>query len=69
MGRTVHWGVLFVFELLCIRRVYNRWRKGKNYMLEIEQMGRCILEDEEPLIMKEETLRNHRILDMVFESL
>lgn len=41
----------------------------QNYMLEAEQMSRCILEGEEPLITEEETVRNHKILDMVFESL
>lgn len=39
-----------------------------NYMLEIEQFGRCILEGEKPLVSKEETLRNARILDMMFED-
>ena len=34
-----------------------------NYMLEIEQLGRCITDGETPLVSKEETLRNARILD------
>ena len=37
-----------------------------NYMLEIEQFGRCILDGEKPLVSKEETLRNIRILDKAF---
>lgn len=37
-----------------------------NYMLEIEQFGRCILEGEKPYVSKEETLLNARILDRVF---
>ncbi|MBM6685370.1 Gfo/Idh/MocA family oxidoreductase [Faecalicatena contorta] len=39
-----------------------------NYMLEIEQFGRCILEGEKPLVSKEETLLNARILDRIFED-
>lgn len=39
-----------------------------NYMLEIEQFGRCILSGEKPYVSKEETLRNIRILDKCFES-
>ena len=37
-----------------------------NYMLEIEQFGRCILEGEKPYVSKEETLLNAKILDQVF---
>ncbi len=39
-----------------------------NYMLEIEQFGRCIRNGEKPYISEEETLRNIRILDRAFES-
>ena len=39
-----------------------------NYMMEIEQFGRCILEGEKPLVSKEETLLNARILDKAFEE-
>lgn len=39
-----------------------------NYMLEIEQFGRCILEGEKPLVSKEETLKNARILDKAFQD-
>ena len=38
----------------------------QNYMLEIEQFGRCILEGEKPLVDREETLRNARVLDKAF---
>lgn len=34
-----------------------------NYMLEIEQFGRCVLEGEKPLVSREETVNNIRILD------
>jgi len=34
-----------------------------NYKMEVEQFGRCILEGESPLVSKEETLLNARILD------
>lgn len=37
-----------------------------NYMLEIEQFGRCILEGDKPYVSKEETLLNARILDRAF---
>ena len=40
-----------------------------NYMLEIEQFGRCILEGEKPEVGKAETLRNAAILDMAFADL
>lgn len=39
-----------------------------NYMLEIEQFGRCILDGEKPLVSREETLRNAKILDKMFED-
>lgn len=39
-----------------------------NYMMEIEQFGRCVLEGEKPLVSKEETLLNARILDKAFED-
>ncbi len=34
-----------------------------NYMLEIEQMGRCITDAESPLVSKEETIANIKIMD------
>ncbi len=40
-----------------------------NYMLEIQQFGRCILEGESPLVSKEETLLNARILDQLLDQL
>lgn len=40
-----------------------------NYMLEIEQFGRCIRGVETPEVTKEETLRNAKILDMAFADL
>ena len=40
----------------------------QNYMLEIEQFGRCILEGEKPLVDREETLRNARVLDAAFRG-
>ena len=39
-----------------------------NYMLEIEQFGRCILDGEQPLVSEEETSRNARILDRALED-
>ncbi|MCI8319491.1 MAG: Gfo/Idh/MocA family oxidoreductase [Dorea sp.] len=39
-----------------------------NYMLEIEQFGRCILDGEKPYVSKEETLLNARILDRAFKA-
>lgn len=39
-----------------------------NYKLEIEQFGRCIQNGEKPLISKEETLLNARILDSLLKS-
>ena len=40
-----------------------------NYMLEIEQFGRCIQNGEEPLVSREETLRNAAVLDLAFADL
>ena len=39
-----------------------------NYMLEIEQFGRCILDGERPYVSKEETLLNAGILDRAFRA-
>ena len=39
-----------------------------NYMLEIEQFGRCILGEEEPLVSGEETILNAEILDRAMAS-
>ncbi len=39
-----------------------------NYMLEIEQFGRCILDGERPYVSREETLLNARILDRAFRA-
>lgn len=39
-----------------------------NYKMEIEQFGRCILNGEKPLVSREETLLNARILDRVLEE-
>ncbi len=39
-----------------------------NYMLEIEQMGRCVLDGEKPLVSKEETLHNIEIMDKILEE-
>lgn len=34
-----------------------------NYMLEVEQLGRCILDGEEPLITFEDSLNNAKVID------
>lgn len=39
-----------------------------NYMLEIEQFGRCVLGEEAPYIAEEETVLNARILDMIMDA-
>lgn len=39
-----------------------------NYMLEVEQFGRCVLGEEVPYITEEETVRNARILDMLLDE-
>ena len=36
-----------------------------NYLLEMEQFARCVLEGEAPEVTKEETIRNARVLDAV----
>ena len=39
-----------------------------NYMLEIEQFGRCVAGDETPYITKQESVKNAKILDMIIEA-
>ncbi len=34
-----------------------------NYMLEVEQFGRCILQGEKPLVSFEESIRNEKVID------
>ncbi|NLK86126.1 MAG: Gfo/Idh/MocA family oxidoreductase [Clostridiaceae bacterium] len=36
-----------------------------NYMLEVEQFGRCILDGEEPLITFEDSMQNARLIDTI----
>lgn len=40
-----------------------------NYSLEIEQMGRCILNEEKPLITEEFSLKNAKIIDTVLSEI
>ena len=39
-----------------------------NYMMEIEQFGRCLLEGEKPLVSKKETLLNMSVLDRMMAA-
>lgn len=39
-----------------------------NYMLEIEQFGRCVCGEEMPYITEKETVENARILDMILKA-
>lgn len=41
----------------------------QNYRLEVEKLGRCILENEKPIVTKEFSLMNAEILDMVLEAI
>jgi len=41
----------------------------KNYELEIEQMGRCIISGEQPLVSHDFTLMNGRVTERVLESI
>ena len=40
-----------------------------NYRLEVEQLGRCILEGETPFVSNDFTLRNARAIDRVLEAI
>ena len=40
-----------------------------NYSLEIEQMGRCILNEEKPLIAEEFSLKNAKLIDTVLSEI
>ena len=61
-------GVVDNVEILDEKKVEYTVMCPDNYMLEIEQFGRCILNGEKPYVSKEETLLNARILDKAFES-
>ena len=41
----------------------------QNYKLEVEQLGRCILEGEKPYVSNEFTLRNARVLDRILKEI
>jgi len=40
-----------------------------NYMLEVEQFGRCLLSGEKPLISEEESLGNARTIDTILQQI
>lgn len=61
-------GVVSNVEILEEKKTEYTVMCPDNYMMEIEQFGRCILEGEKPLVSKEETLLNARILDKAFED-
>ena len=41
----------------------------QNYKLEIEQLGRCILEGEKPHVSSEFSIKNAELMDRVFEEI
>ena len=41
----------------------------QNYGLEVEQLGRCILEGESPYVSNEFTLKNARVLDRILKEI
>ena len=41
----------------------------QNYSLEIEQMGRCILNEEKPFITEEFSLKNAKLIDTVLSEI
>lgn len=61
-------GVVSNVEILEEKKTEYTVMCPDNYMMEIEQFGRCVLEGEKPLVSKEETLLNARILDKAFED-
>jgi predicted dehydrogenase len=40
-----------------------------NYMLEVEQIGRCILNDEKPLLTFEDSINNARVIDEALQQI
>ena len=58
-------GVVDNVEILEEKKTEHTVMCPDNYMLEILQFGRCILEGEAPLVSKKETLLNARILDQM----
>lgn len=61
-------GIVDNVEILQEKKIEYTVMCPDNYMLEIEQFGRCICGEEQPLITKEETLLNIRIMDMVLSD-
>lgn len=59
-------GVVNNVEVVDEKKVEYTVMCPDNYMMEIVQFGRCITDGEKPLVSKEETLRNIRILDQMF---
>ena len=63
----------------CGELSYKLWVEGKesvktitaphNYRLEVEQLGRCILNGESPLVTKEFSLRNSQVLQAILEKI
>lgn len=61
-------GVVDNVEILEEKKTEYTVNCPDNYMLEIEQFGRCVLEGEAPLVGKEETILNAGILDGMMSS-
>ena len=40
----------------------------QNYSLEIEQLGRCILTGEKPLVSPEFSIKNAELMDRIFKE-
>jgi hypothetical protein len=40
-----------------------------NYMLEVEQLGRCIIDGEQPYVSHEFSIKNARTIDKVLASM
>ncbi|MDD2971567.1 MAG: Gfo/Idh/MocA family oxidoreductase [Lachnospiraceae bacterium] len=61
-------GVTDSVEIINEKKIQYTVMCPDNYKLEIEQFCRCILNGEKPLISKEETILNARILDQAMDS-
>jgi xylose dehydrogenase (NAD/NADP) len=78
LGETGYIHVPVVFNAEGETRIIIVRKSGKeeivvncphNYMLEVEQFGRCILSSEKPLITYEDSLNNAKTIDMVLDQI
>lgn len=56
---------IYTDDGMIVRSIRNR----NNYSLEVEQFGRCILDDEKPCISEDFSIKNARLIDTVLNEI